>query len=115
MTHRHHWQDWLFGAIGLWLVASPFMLGMAGGSALWSVVALGALVATLALVGLLDSEQQSWIDMAVAVIAILVVAAPWMLGFTAMAIMAWNAVLCGIVLAVAALWEHLVPHQGGHA
>ena len=62
--------------------------------------------------GSVTIEHVLW---AVAVIAILVVAAPWMLGFTAMAIMAWNAVLCGIVLAVAALWEHLVPHQGGHA
>ncbi|MGR3498039.1 MAG: SPW repeat protein [Limimaricola soesokkakensis] len=114
MKHRHHWQDWVFGVIGLWLIVSPWILGMTG-AATWSMMALGALVVILGAIGLLQTEAQDWTDYAVAVVALLIIAAPWMVGFTAVAVASWNAVVCGIVLAVAALWSHLMPHEGGHA
>ncbi|SDE42001.1 SPW repeat domain-containing protein [Limimaricola pyoseonensis] len=114
MHHRHHWQDWVFGAIGLWLIVSPFAFA-ATGAALWSFIVLGALVVAMAALGLLEAGAEEWTDYGVAVLAVLLVASPWVMGFTAMTLPTWNAVLCGIVLAVAALWTHLMPHEGGHA
>lgn len=115
MTHRHHWQDWTFAAIGAWLIVSPWVLGMTAGLAMWSIVALAAIVVALGLVGLAQSGAQDGTDYAVAVIAVLIVAAPWVLGYTGPVIAAWNAVIFGLALAIAALWTHLIPHEGGHA
>ncbi|EYD72739.1 SPW repeat protein [Limimaricola hongkongensis] len=114
MTHRHHWQDWIYAAIGAWLVVSPWFLGMAGG-ALWVLVALGAIVVALAATAMMRESAQDGADFAVAVFAVLIVATPWVLGFSGTGIAAWNPVICGLVLAVAALWTHLMPHEGGHA
>ncbi|GAD55746.1 MAG: hypothetical protein ACJASC_000844 [Limimaricola cinnabarinus] len=114
MTHRHHWQDWIYGVIGVWLIVSPWALGMAGAD-MWGMVVLGALTMILAAIGLMQADARDWIDYAVAVVAVLVVASPWVLGFTAMAVPSWNAVLFGALLAIAALWTHLLPHEGGHA
>ncbi len=116
MTKRHHWQDWVFFVVGLWLIVSPWVFDHTAGSAFWSIVALGALVVVLAIAGLVERGAQEGTDFAVAVVAVLVVAAPWMLGFTGTdPASAWNAGLSGTVLAVAALWTHLIPHEGGHA
>ena len=47
------WEEWLNGAIGLWVLISPWILGFAtNASALWSHVVLGVLVAALAAIEL---------------------------------------------------------------
>lgn len=40
------WEEWLSAAVGIWLVISPWLLSFASlADAMWSAVALGALIA----------------------------------------------------------------------
>jgi hypothetical protein len=43
------WEEWLNVILGAWLVVSPFVLGVAGASAIANFVCTGALVVALAL------------------------------------------------------------------
>jgi hypothetical protein len=43
------WEEWLNVLIGLWLVISPFTLGMTGAAAITNFVVVGGLVVALAL------------------------------------------------------------------
>lgn len=43
------WEEWLNVVLGAWLVASPFVLGVAGANAIANFVVVGALVVMLAL------------------------------------------------------------------
>jgi hypothetical protein len=43
------WEEWLQGAVGLWVVVSPWLLGFAGvTTALWTHVAIGLVVLSAA-------------------------------------------------------------------
>lgn len=48
-----HWASWLGALVGLWVLASPFVLSGAvdSGTALWSTVGAGAVIAILAIYG----------------------------------------------------------------
>lgn len=59
------WEEWTEGALGLWLVASPWVLGFSTHrEAMLSAVVTGALVAALALWTLLIDKEYSgtWRD-----------------------------------------------------
>lgn len=60
------WEEWLNAAIGLWLLASPWLLGFAdsdAASALWNHVASGVVIGVLALWdGLTHGDQRVLID-----------------------------------------------------
>lgn len=119
MHHKHHWQDWVFGLIGVWLIAAPWALGVAGtgaATATWSAVTLGGLVLVLTSLGLFGAGgKMEWTDYAIAVVGLVLLLSPWIMGFGGLGVIVWNAVFCGIVLITAALWSHLMPHEGGHA
>ena len=56
------WEEWFSVALGLWLVASPWILGFSGvAAAMWSAVIVGLVVAVLALWALgTDREIGGW-------------------------------------------------------
>lgn len=56
------WQEWANAALGLWLVASPWVLGFVGvAAALWNAVIVGVAVALLALWALgTDRDIGGW-------------------------------------------------------
>ncbi len=43
------WEEWINVALGVWLAASPWVLGIASAAARWNFVIVGALVVALAL------------------------------------------------------------------
>lgn len=44
------WQEWVNAALGIWLLASPWVLGFSGlATAMWNAVIVGAVIALLAL------------------------------------------------------------------
>lgn len=52
------WEEWANLVVGLWLIASPWLLGFAViGSARWTHVVLGVLVAAVAIWAVLDERQ----------------------------------------------------------
>lgn len=65
---QRHWQDWLTGAIGLWLIVSPFLLGFTPPEGVaapymeWNFVIVGVLVLLLAAVALSAfSVWEEWV------------------------------------------------------
>lgn len=98
-----HWQDPVSLILGLWLLASPWMLQFSGETApMWNAVAVGVLVAAIALYALF--RVMAWQEWANATLGIWLVASPWILGFAGLAAAMWNAVIVGAVIAVLALW-----------
>ena len=52
------WEEWINVAAGAWLVASPWVLGIASVAARWNFVVVGALVVVLALYELREMGGQ---------------------------------------------------------
>lgn len=54
------WEEWTEGALGLWMIVSPWVLGFAGGARMTAVVT-GIVIAALALWTLAtDKEYSAW-------------------------------------------------------
>jgi SPW repeat len=53
------WEEWLNLVIGLWLIASPWILHFAGNTAMRVNVVIGALVAILAALELIDTTRSA--------------------------------------------------------
>ena len=52
-TELQEWEEWVNGALGLWTIAAPWVLGFAGTAvAMWTHVGVGLAVAILAAVEL---------------------------------------------------------------
>jgi hypothetical protein len=98
-----HWQDPLNLILGLWLVASPWVLGhQAVTNPTWNAVILGALIAVAALFALF--RVMAWEEWTNVILGVWLVVSPWVLGFSGLAPAMWNAVIVGVVVAALALW-----------
>jgi hypothetical protein len=98
-----HWQDPLALILGLWMGLSPWILGhQAESTPTWNAVILGALIALTALFALY--RVMAWQEWANAVFGVWLVISPWVLGFSALAAAAWNAVIVGVLVVALAVW-----------
>ncbi len=107
------WQDRLILVAGIWLLASPFVVGTAELSHPATVAALVAaamLVSSAAEAPIVPDVVEEWIDLTVAVS---LAASPWLLGYTDHQESTVNAVVTGAVVAVLAL-VGLVRARLGH-
>ncbi|KAA9008773.1 SPW repeat domain-containing protein [Histidinibacterium aquaticum] len=112
--NRLNWQDWLIGVVGLWLIASPFMLpyGPAevesnASAATWGFLAAGLLTIGVMALGLFEQrEWQLWLGIA---LALCVIALPWVFGFTDAAALVWSAMASGVLIGLAAVGELVWP------
>jgi SPW repeat len=103
MSKIKHWQDPLSLILGLWLVASPWVLGhQAQANPTWNAVILGVLISVAALFALF--RVMAWEEWTNVVLGVWLVVSPWVLGFSALVPAMWNAVIVGIVVAALALW-----------
>jgi hypothetical protein len=98
-----HWQDPVNLVLGLWLVASPWVLRFqAEADPTWSAVVLGAVIAAVAAAELM--RVMAWEEWLEILLGVAVALSPWILGFSGIAVAMWNAVIVGAVVAVLALW-----------
>ncbi len=98
------WQDWVNVVAGLWLIASPWVLGVAQiQSAAWTAWVLGVLIAIAALWALAQPVAQvpEWCNVVLGILAII---SPWVLGFSNLANPTWSIVIAGIVVLVLSGW-----------
>lgn len=99
---RAHWQDRIEVALGLWLVASPFVLGVALQSAAWAAMLAGVAVVTLAVEAFYYPEiVEEWGNLAV---GLGLAVSPWLLGYAGEQTAMINAVACGIAIAALSFW-----------
>jgi SPW repeat-containing protein len=120
MKTKLKWQDWINLVAGLWIFVSPWALQQAvttstavgevsAGSINWNLWIVGLAVATLALIALFAFQVwEEWVNVG---LGLWLIASPWILGFSTAALLTWNAVIIGVLIAVVAGWA-LVPAQG---
>jgi hypothetical protein len=95
-------QDWLTVVVGVLLFIAPFAFGAtANQAAAWTAYAGGVL---LVIAGLwsLSSPANHLAEWAEIVVGVLLFLAPWALGFTGLAALAWSAWIAGILAVVLA-------------
>jgi hypothetical protein len=99
------WEDWAGIAVGLWMLASPWVLGYTDhNAATMNALLLGTVLIVVELLNL-DQHQsaEEWIDIAA---GLWLLASPFVVGFTSTSTATLNALAVGaltILLAVLAL------------
>jgi hypothetical protein len=98
-----HWQDIASVVLGVWLIASPWVLGIRGPlQAIGDFVAIGAVLGAFALTAVFIPESwEEWSDL---VLGLWLIASPWILGFTDVPLAVENAMVCGGIITVLAVW-----------
>jgi hypothetical protein len=92
-------SSWVNILLGIWVIISPFVLGMNVPKAIWNNVIAGALVVILAIVRLsMHQRGWSWLNL---LLAIWLVISPFVLFLGGPAM--WNNVILGIIIAALAL------------
>jgi uncharacterized membrane protein HdeD (DUF308 family) len=102
MTAWKRWQDYATMAIGVILFLTPFVFGATGsGVAAGTAYALGVL---LFLSGILAAamDEANGAEIIPAVLGVVTFIAPWALGFTSVAALAWSAWVLGILVVLSA-------------
>lgn len=106
MTERKikHWQDPVNVVLGLWFVASPWIVGYADRTpAVWSAVIAGLVLAAAAAgAALLPQAWEEWTE---AVVGVWMIASPWLLSFADHRGAMSAAVVTGLIAVVLALWR----------
>jgi hypothetical protein len=105
------WQDGINVILGLWLIASPGMLGyMSETTAAWNAWIVGVVVMVAALAALVAFQKwEEWVSMA---LAAWLIASPWILGFSGLQAAVWNQLIVGVLIGGLALWSSIGEHEG---
>ncbi len=123
-TLKRQWQDVANLLLGVWLIASPWVLGFTEiPYALWNAYALGAVIAVAAVAALTAfHEWEEWVNM---ILGVWLVVSPWALDFATTKFAAevqiayattWNFVFIGALVVGLASWATWdVHHQPGRA
>ncbi len=104
MPNIHRLFDDAEIALGIWLIASPWLLGYGQpfGTAAGSASVIGLMVLLFSLDDyFFGNEADEWID---AVLGVALMASPFMLGYSDNAGATWNALLCGFLVTGFAAW-----------
>ncbi|HLM83671.1 MAG TPA: SPW repeat protein [Candidatus Bathyarchaeia archaeon] len=94
---------WINVILGIWLIASPFLLGFTGTALSRNNVIFGIIIAVLSLFEVSAPEESAWAGWLNALFGIWILISPFVLGFTGMGAL-WNGIIAGIIVAVLAIW-----------
>lgn len=112
MNTKVKWQDWTNLIFGLWLFIAPWVLqppATTGDSAVWNLWIVGIAVAVFALAAMFAFQVwEEWVNVG---LGVWLLASPWILGFSSVSALTWNAVILGVLIAAVAGWS-LVPLEG---
>ncbi|MCJ0762238.1 SPW repeat protein [Variovorax terrae] len=103
MKKMRHWQDPVNAVLGIWLVLSPWVLGLQADTTVMTngvIVGLALIAASLGAIFV----PRAWEEWTESVLGLWMVASPWLLGFSSNHDATVNAVVSGIVIMVLALW-----------
>ena len=112
MTMRR-WVDWVNIILGVWLVASPWVLAEAAGgrAAAWASWSAGIAVVVLALAAMHRPTVRR--DVMGIVIGTWLIASPWVLGFAAESAASTNSVIMGALVTAYACWATRIDCASG--
>jgi SPW repeat len=109
--------SWLIVVGGAWEVAAPFVFGATATTAfLWDAVIIGVALVILGAWAALSAEvgtdrNLDWLN---AVLGLWLIAAPFVLGYSGVAVALWNDIVVGIIIAVLGAWAALALGQQQH-
>ena len=97
---------WVTGILGILLIIAPFVLGYRTDSpALWSNVILGIIVLLVSAWKGFRPDQTRWEYWVAAIMGILAIIAPFVLGFSIMVSALWASVILGLIVLILAGYE----------
>ena len=98
-----HWQDPVNALLGAWLFLSPWVVGFADERiAMFNFVAVGVLLIAAAIGAIVVPKAwEEWVEVA---LGVWLMASPWLLGFAGNMVAMQNALFCGLLVTVLALW-----------
>jgi hypothetical protein len=96
------WQDWVNVVLGVWLVASPWMLGFSDHETAALVAWLGG-AAVVVFAGVGAYMQEAWEEAITVVLGLLLMGAPWAFGFTDERTATTNVAASGVLVVVFAI------------
>jgi hypothetical protein len=101
------WQDWCNVVFGVWMLASPGILGYGaeGGLATHSSWILGAAVVLFA--GLAVHLHRPWEEAINVLLGICLLVSPWLVGYDGQPVPTANAVVVGALVSAFGLWSTL--------
>jgi hypothetical protein len=114
MTMRR-WVDWINVILGVWLIASPWLLTVAARDtpAAWSLWSAGASIVTIAFFAMY--KPAIWGDAVGVMLGAWLMASPWMLGFASASAATTNAVIIGLLVMGYAVWAMRIDITSAHA
>lgn len=105
-------MEWLISILGLALIGSPFAFGYSTNStALWTSIILGAVVALVAGYKAVTRDETKWEDWVDVVAGLLVLIAPFVLGFSTLVTALWVSIVLGALLIILSGYQLFVPPQ----
>lgn len=97
---------WITGLFGLAFIIAPFVMGYSNTpAALWSSIILGAIVFLVSAYKAWAKDEAMWEYMVAAIVGLLAVFAPFVLGFSALTMALWTSIILGGLLAFLAGYE----------
>lgn len=101
------WQDGINAVLGLWMFASPTILGfaVAGNPATPTAWILGLAIVVFA--GIAVYMPKAWEEALNILLGICLIASPWALGYADQARPMTNAVVVGVLVTALAMWAML--------
>ncbi len=97
---------WFTAFLGLLLVLAPFVMGYTNNAlALWTSIIMGLIVLGVSIYKAVKHDMAQWEYMVIAIVGLLAVFAPFILGFSAINVAVWTLVILGGLLAIFAGFE----------
>jgi hypothetical protein len=100
------WQDWVNVVLGVWLVASPWVLGFTEQQTA-AIVAWVAGAAIAVFAGIGAFMQEPWEEAITIILGVILMGAPWAFEFSDARAATANVVTCGVLVVLFAIWAML--------
>jgi SPW repeat len=108
---KQHWQDGISFLAGFWIFFAPWIIGSRGGAlAIGDHIVVGILLILFAINGL--AEFRRWKEWVNIVLGAWMLISPWLLHFSGLTALTWNAVISGVVVIICSCWA-LGEERGG--
>lgn len=101
------WQDLVNGVLGLWMFASPSILGFAAPGSAATRVAWILGLAIVVFAGIAVYMPKAWEEALNVILGVLLLASPWTLNYSDQARPTTNAVVVGLLVTALAVWAML--------
>jgi SPW repeat len=102
------WQDSINAVLGLWMMASPSILGFAATGSPATRVAWTLGLAIVVFAGIAVYMPKAWEEALNIILGICLLASPWALGYSDQTRPATNAMVVGLLVTVLAVWAMLM-------